>query len=250
MRENLIKELINKYSKINIFEPYKEDILLLRENNVPLRAILEEYLFAIDTNLKEKYKNREKTAITHLSKTIKRWNNQLQSNKNISKSSITSPVSEKTDKTIPDLPEKEKNRSTPPKTQNNNEKSTKMQNNNKKTTNKEEKELTEEEEYLISRGYSPKQFEDWINTPKLDLSNGDPEEIIFEGKDLLKIPVSKLLALKWTLPYPQLGDGRHPVNVAWRMRKKEIDEFAKIHAQKYKERMMKKGKGEKKNSKL
>ena len=71
-KEELKKEIINKYSKHkSIFMPYKDDILYLKQNNVTLKGILE-YLFQIDENIKNKYQGKEKTAIVNLSLFIKK----------------------------------------------------------------------------------------------------------------------------------------------------------------------------------
>ena len=83
-KEELKKEIINKYSKNkSIFMPYKDDILYLKQNNVTLRGILE-YLFKIDENIKNKYQGKEKIALTNLSKFIKKCqkNNPISKPKN------------------------------------------------------------------------------------------------------------------------------------------------------------------------
>ena len=70
-----LKKIIEKYancSRKNVFSKYKKEILILKENCVTLKKILE-YLFTKDKELKKRYENRVDTALAHLSRTIRNW---------------------------------------------------------------------------------------------------------------------------------------------------------------------------------
>ena len=69
-----LKKIIEKYGNCrkNVFSKHKKEILLLRENCVTLKGILE-YLFKKDKELEKRYEKRIDTALAHLSRTIRYW---------------------------------------------------------------------------------------------------------------------------------------------------------------------------------
>ena len=93
-----LKKIIEKYANCNrknVFSKYKKEILLLKENCVTLKGILE-YLFKKDEELKKRYENRINTALAHLSRTIRTWQKNAKSNiegKVISQNNKPAPVS-------------------------------------------------------------------------------------------------------------------------------------------------------------
>ncbi len=80
-----LKKIIEKYANCNrknVFSKYKKEILLLKENCVTLKGILE-YLFKKDEELKKRYENRINTALAHLSRTIRTWQKNANKKSNI-----------------------------------------------------------------------------------------------------------------------------------------------------------------------